>query len=252
MHRGVAAALLLGLRLAGVLSEGSEIRSEAGLPGRVFPADVRAALAARSLQVFLDGRLRARFWLARQIRAAGPAAPGSSAVLRERLNFAIAPGALVGALELFAPWSDFRDQTIAPGSYELRYAAQPVMKEHRGVSEFRDFVLLVAPGALRTKTRDPAELQIASRRVSGTAHPAVLALYPVALQEALPRLARRQGGVLVLEVRAGWLSLGLVIEGKRRASEETAAAASLSRSSVMSYRLNIASVSWPVARMAIY
>jgi hypothetical protein len=47
-------------------------------------------------------------------------------------------------IELATPWSDDKGQPVAAGLYTLRDAAQPLMKEHRGVSEFRD-VLLLAP-----------------------------------------------------------------------------------------------------------
>jgi hypothetical protein len=93
------------------------------------------------------------------------------------------------------------------------------MKEHRGVSAFRDFLLLVAPGAVRKAEPDLTALLAASERVSGTAHPAVLALYPVLAGSPLPRFTRPTSDVGVLEVRSGGLSFGLLIEGREIAPE---------------------------------
>lgn len=208
-----ALALVLGLRLASASPGIPEVARESGAPPRALPPAIRAALAESSLRVTLDGRARARFWFARKIAASQARAPGTSAIERERLNFSIAPGALVAAVELLLPWTDAKGQTVPRGLYELRYGSQPVMKEHRGTSVFRDFLVLVPPGAVRRGAADSMALAVAGRRVSGTAHPAVLALYPAA-PVASPRVTRPGGERRVLEVRAAGLSLGLMIEGQ--------------------------------------
>jgi hypothetical protein len=78
-------------------------------------------------------------------------------------------GTLLGEILLQAAWRDFRGQVVAPGRYELRYLLQPRLKEHVGVDAIRDFALLVPPGT-------SGDWVAASRSVSRTRHPAVLAL----------------------------------------------------------------------------
>jgi hypothetical protein len=113
----------------------------------------------------------------------------------------LATGALLGELTLRADWTDFRGQVIARGRYELRYALQPRLKDHAGSDAIRDFALLVPrglPGA--------TDWIAASRRVSRTRHPAVLAL--------LPEGATRKGEPTVVYRQVSDLIVGFVIEGR--------------------------------------
>lgn len=89
---------------------------------------------------------------------------------------ALRAGTFLGQLQLAANWSDFRGQTILAGTYSLCYALQPHLKEHVGVDSIRDFAALVSFG--RDDERPCEDWLNASRRVSGTGHPAVLAMVP--------------------------------------------------------------------------
>ncbi len=75
------------------------------------------------------------------------------------------------------------------------------MKEHMGASEFRDTLLLLLPEDSKLASGDLGPLILASQRVSGTGHPAVMALYPADSKAAAPRILER-GGIRLLEVRA--------------------------------------------------
>lgn len=100
------------------------------------------------------------------------------------------PGTLVGVIRFHGSGSDFRAQTIKAGTYTLRYVIQPQDGNHQGVSETRDF-LLMSPAA-NDKTiaaLSPEDVIRLSCKASGTAHPAVLWVTPLARRpDALPRL----------------------------------------------------------------
>jgi hypothetical protein len=93
----------------------------------------------------------------------------------------LAVGEFVGVIRFPKGASDYRGQSIKPGTYTLRYAQIPQDGNHMGVSSYRDFLLLI-PAADDT---DPSQTMTfdqvvkASRLVAGTGHPAVLMLDPV-------------------------------------------------------------------------
>lgn len=134
-------------------------------------------------------------------------------------RIALRDGTPLGEIELAAPWRDFRGQTIAPGRYGLRYALQPRLKDHVGADAIRDFALLVPPGGEPPPSDAGAAAWIAaSRRASGTAHPAVLALVPAAgAEEPVPR--REEGGLAVEYAEAGGVVLGFVVVGGTEARD---------------------------------
>ena len=54
----------------------------------------------------------------------------------------ITRGEPLALVTLLQPWQDFRAQTVPPGTYVLRYAVQPLLKDHAGTSPWRDFGIL--------------------------------------------------------------------------------------------------------------
>jgi hypothetical protein len=173
MREVVALALLLGL---------DPSYRAANDPADLWPPvpeTMRAALAQPSVVVTRGDHLCMRFWFASRIAPTPPSAPDASPLLRQRINYPFAQGSLVGVLALLEPWVDARGQRITVGVYALRYVAQPLMKEHVGASEFRDTLLLLPPeDSAPISTGDLGPLILASERVFGTGHPAVIALYP--------------------------------------------------------------------------
>ena len=124
--------------------------------------------------------------------------------------FALHSGARLGEVVLGERWLDFRGQPIAPGRYGLRYALQPRLKEHVGADAIRDFALLVP-----LEAEAPSDWIAASRTVSGTAHPAVMAL--VAWQGAGPpprELHEEDPNRLVLFRTVATVTLGFVVLGR--------------------------------------
>jgi hypothetical protein len=124
-------------------------------------------------------------------------------------RFPLASGVLLGEIALAADWSDYRGQPIARGRYELRYAVQPRLKDHAGADAIRDFALLV-PRGLPAST----DWIAASRRISRTRHPAVLAIVPWEGSGAAPAEAVREADRTVLYRQVGDLMVGFVVAGR--------------------------------------
>jgi hypothetical protein len=83
----------------------------------------------------------------------------------------------LGTVAVDGGWSDFREQRIPAGHYALCYALQPRRKEHAGLDAIRDFATLVAASGRASAPCD-GDWLAGSRAVTGTGHPAVLALVP--------------------------------------------------------------------------
>ncbi len=126
----------------------------------------------------------------------------------------LAFGARLGWVELGSTWSDFRGQAVSPGRYGLHYALQPRLKQHVGADAVRDFALLVPEELGPVLTRRSVEEWIAaSLRVSGTRHPAVMAL--VAWSGGPPpETPVELDGRLVVVRAVGGLVLAFVVEGR--------------------------------------
>jgi hypothetical protein len=88
---------------------------------------------------------------------------------------------LIGVITFAKATTDFRGQSVKPGSYTLRYALHPADGNHMGISPIRDFLIML-PVAL-----DPnpdakfkfEELSKMSTKVTGTNHPGVLSLVQI-------------------------------------------------------------------------
>jgi hypothetical protein len=111
----------------------------------------------------------ARIWL-------GQAIPGSERPSGPKgtIQFPfLADGELLGVLEFVQEGHDYRDQPIAKGVYTMRYGLQPVNGDHLGVSDYRDYILLL-PAAKDKTPATPARKQLEERSAesAGTSHPA--------------------------------------------------------------------------------
>jgi hypothetical protein len=73
-------------------------------------------------------------------------APRQEGAQEERALYSrITRGAILGTITFTEPWQDYRGQTVPAGTYELHYAVQPLLKDHAGTSQWRDFAIL--PGS---------------------------------------------------------------------------------------------------------
>src|SRR5882672_808634 len=132
---------------------------------------LRKELAGEGIRVSKGGKPRMDFWF----RTSTPiGAPRKEAGVQYGV---LKSGGLIGAMRLHAGISDFRAQKLAAGVYTLRYDVQPDDGDHLGLTETRDYLLLVAaaddvkPDALAEE-----DLHQASAKLNNRKHPGVLAL----------------------------------------------------------------------------
>jgi hypothetical protein len=205
----------LGVLLALVLPRGAPT-SFSVVEGAPRPPGVSAAvdraLSAAPIDVIENGRRAASFWIRREIPSE-PRDGGRSPVLEDNVAIpGIEAGSLVAAVRFERPWRDYRDREVPPGSYTLRYLRQPAIKEHKGVSRYRDFLLLVPAALDRELPADPAEIARRSADAFGSGHPTVMAIFPAA-RSARPRIEPNERGEPMAVIVAGAFSMGLVLEG---------------------------------------
>lgn len=102
----------------------------------------------------------------------------------------IGESTLIGVITFARATTDFRGQSIKPGSYTLRYAIHPADGNHLGISPIRDFLVMLPVAA------DPnpdaqfkfEELTKMSTKVTGTSHPGILSLIQPASAPAAPKI----------------------------------------------------------------
>ncbi|HXK02486.1 MAG TPA: hypothetical protein VMS37_08800 [Verrucomicrobiae bacterium] len=132
------------------------------------------------------------------------------------ITFGIAQGTLLGVLRFPGKGADRRGQVIPAGVYTMRYSQFPVDGAHQGVAPQRDFALLspaagdTDPGA---KPDFNALVQM-STKASGTAHPAVFSLESPPAGAAPGSLAKEGDNDWTLTVKAGDVTLAIIVVGK--------------------------------------
>jgi hypothetical protein len=111
----------------------------------------------------------------------------------------LAPGTLIGTLELVAPWTDARGTEIPAGKYTVRYALRPNDGNHMGVSDYRDFLVLIPasddPGAAAKPEYE--ELMTLGKKTTAGRHPAVMGLAPAPEAEMKVHVGELVLGVLL-------------------------------------------------------
>lgn len=211
---GLAVVALLCFSSAAAAQDYKAAASTAPVPPEIS-APVRALLNPASISVTGPSGPLCEIWL----RAAIPAAAQPATALGVSYG-QLVDGAIVGAIHFDAAVKDFRNQTVQPGTYVLRYALQPVDGNHQGVSDYRDFLLLT-PAAADTGAANLADndLYVLSRKASGAGHPSVWSLVPAnGAPASLPGVAHDTSSdfwVLYMKAAVGTspTTLGLVIVG---------------------------------------
>ncbi|MHB8485138.1 MAG: hypothetical protein ACYDCM_05300 [Candidatus Acidiferrales bacterium] len=211
---GLAVVALLCFSSAAVAQDYKVAAGTVPVPPEIS-ATVRALLGPASISVMGPSGPLCEIWF----RAAIPAAAQASSALGVTYG-QLVDGSIVGAIHFDAAVKDFRNQTVQPGTYVLRYALQPVDGNHQGVSDYRDFLLLT-PAAADTNVANLADndLYILSRKASGAGHPSVWSLVPAdGAPASLPGIVHDTSNdfwVLYMKVAVGTspATLGLVIVG---------------------------------------
>jgi hypothetical protein len=140
------------------------------------------ALDERSFQ-FLDekGNLLCELWFRKEV----PAKATADQIKNGLTYREIQEGTLLAVAKFPKEIIDYRKQKLKAGVYTLRLGFQPENGDHMGTAPYPDFCLLTPAG----DDKDIAplsgkDLQENSTKASGTAHPAVLLLFPIPLKEA--------------------------------------------------------------------
>ncbi|HVA01988.1 MAG TPA: hypothetical protein VMV34_10060 [Terriglobia bacterium] len=151
-----------------------KIGAGSGLPAGDVSQAVKDSLQPDGSRLLSSaGKELCEVWLRKQL----PAAENSDAAANV-LYGKVAPGSLIGVIHFADPAKDYRGQDIKAGYYTLRYELIPEDGNHMGVSQYRDFLLLV-PAADDPDGSKPLtfkETVSLSRKAANTGHPGVMLL----------------------------------------------------------------------------
>jgi len=176
MRRVVAFSLASWLVLSvAAFAQGTyKIEAAKGLPASDVSQAIQATLQPQG-ESLLDGtgKVLCEVWLRKDLVAAK--SPDSSPNV---LYGKIAEGSLIGVIHFPEATKDYRGQGIKAGDYTLRYELIPEDGNHMGVSQYRDFLLLVpaakdTDGTQLVSFNDAVKL---SRDSTNTGHPGIMLL----------------------------------------------------------------------------
>lgn len=154
-----------------------KIETTKGLPAGDVPQAVKGLLQSQG-EKLLNGTGKALYevWLRKDLtEAKTPDTAGNV------LYGKIAQGSMVGLIQFLENAKDYRGQPIKAGYYTMRYELIPQNGNHMGVSQYRDFLLLIPAakdpgGTAPISFNDCVKL---SREATDTGHPAVMLMDPV-------------------------------------------------------------------------
>ena len=165
---------------------------------------LKKALEPKGQQLsFADG-VYCEIWLRAAVPAGKTDQPGA-------VYSSFGESTLIGVITFAKATTDFRGQSVKPGSYTLRYALHPTDGNHMGISPIRDFLVML-PVAM-----DPnpdakfkfEEMTKMSTKVTGTNHAGVLSLVQIDKAPAAPKVSADESNHIVFS--ASLKSSGAVI-----------------------------------------
>jgi len=150
-------------------------------PGASDP--LKKALEAKGWRISLADGAYCDIWLRASVPSGKSDAQGA-------VYTWIGESTLIGVITFARATTDFRGQSIKPGSYTMRYAIHPADGNHLGISPIRDFLVMLP---VATDTNPDAqfkfeELTKMSTKVTGTSHPGILSLLQPASSPATPKI----------------------------------------------------------------
>jgi hypothetical protein len=157
--------------------QGSYKAVKGGPPGAAIPSGVQAVLESQSVEFEnSQGAPVCEIWWRKGIPYAKPASATPDVIYT-----GLGMGEFMGVLHFPKNDTDYRGQSIKAGYYTLRYALIPQDGNHMGVSNYRDFLLMIPiqDDTNPTQTMTFNEVVKESRLTAGTGHPAVLMLESV-------------------------------------------------------------------------
>jgi hypothetical protein len=218
MRRVVVFSLTSFLALSvAAFAQDYKIEATKGPAGGDVSQAVQNALQPQGQQLLdSSGKTLCEIWLNKDLTPAQ--SPDTSP---DVLYGKIAQGSLVGVINFPEATKDYRGQAIKAGYYTLRYELIPQDGNHMGVSQYRDFLLLM-PAA---KDTDPSKLLSfndavkLSRDSTNTGHPGVMLMDQVSdTNKTFPALFQDYSQNWALQVQAPLggqeLPLAIVLVGQ--------------------------------------
>jgi hypothetical protein len=206
---------LATIMLAGPPALAADYRVKAtdrSMPPKALPDAVRKLLEEKSVQFLDKDKVLAEVWFRKEVPA-----KATEAQIKNGLTYQeVPPSTLLAAIELKEPLIDYRKQKIKKGVYTMRLAIQPMDGDHMGTAPNAEFVLLAPADADDGKaTWEPEKLVEQGKKASGTGHPAVFLLFPVAKKDLgkAPALEKKEGNHWVLNV-----TRDVSVDGKTKAT----------------------------------
>jgi len=200
MKRSVRAVAVLVLCANLALAADPSIKVDKAEPPKEVPEAVRKLLGEERIQFSDDkGKLQAELWFRKEVPA-----KATDAQIKNGLTFQeIAQTTVLGVVKLHEPSTDYKKQPIKAGLFTMRLAYQPSDGDHMGTAPYSEFVILVPVGFDKgEETLKAEEMHKLGTRASGTGHPAVWLLFPVASADLNkpPVLQKKNGDHWVLTV----------------------------------------------------
>lgn len=153
---------------------------------------LKKSLESKGWRVSLADGAYCDIWLRSSVPAGKTEAPGA-------VYTWIGESALIGVITFAKATTDFRGQSVKPGSYTMRYAVHPTDGNHMGISPVRDFLVMV-PVAMDSNPDAQfkfEELTKMSTKVTGTNHPGVLSLIQPGSASAAPKVEAGENNHIV-------------------------------------------------------
>ncbi|MFL6214277.1 MAG: hypothetical protein ACJ74J_10350 [Blastocatellia bacterium] len=207
----------LGAGLLTLLVSLAALGAQAGKVESLGPLDsgneaLRKVLAQSGYKIALSDNTFCEIWFRATVPAGKTDASGA-------IYTTLPEGALIGVIRFPKATNDFRGQSVAAGSYTLRYAVHPTDGNHMGISPIRDFLLLVPIAA---DTNPDAlikfeELVKLSAKAAGTNHPAAFSMAMPDASAAAPSLTTNEHNHTVfaakIKTASGEIPLAFVVKG---------------------------------------
>ena len=204
------AALVAMLLTAATSSAALMVEALGPCTDPTLPASVKKTLASQGYRVTLSDGSTIDLWPRAQIT--------SGTKTRQDASYPLTRSTFVGVIHFERSARDYRGNTVAAGTYNLRYELEPNDGDHLGTSPTPDFLLLVPPQADANPDQSYTfdELVALSRQVTGKKHPAPLNLVPPEVK-AYPSVSTDPEDRTILSFKvktpSGELPLALVVRG---------------------------------------
>jgi len=171
MCRRLFLSIFIGLVLSvSGLAQGNKIEPIGAIADPGASEALKKALAAKGWRITIGDGPYCDIWLRSGVPAGKSDAQGAVYNLGESV--------LVGVISFSRATTDYRGQSVKPGTYTLRYAVHPADGNHLGISPIRDFLVLVPVAIDENPEAQPKfeELMKMSPKSTGTNHSGVISL----------------------------------------------------------------------------